>query len=1344
MLSWRGSSRKARHRKATGGAQTPPPASPPLPRRKRRWLGRILALGACLFFFLGLFGAWLLGTESGFRNAALLAARLTHGRVLIEHPSGRLLDHFAFSRFLLISGGTQVEVHSAAVDWRLAGLLKRQLHVQRADIGSVRVRYTVKRGAPLLTLALPLVIQVDDVRLRQLAIEAQRAVGKPKRVFGLTDVRARAMLAHAVWRLDQATGTTDWGQAELAGTLETVAPFALDTKGRLRSRYASYVVQAQLRGTGSLTHMDVDYDAAAAGLAARGTVVVRALDPQPLGAFSVDAGVIDPRRFQPDAPSGALSVHARLEPALDTANVPRGARLGTRRIEGTVTVTNAQPGPFDAGKLPLERFSARVNWGEGAVRLTEVDALLSGGGKVQGQLDWQTGAADALGQLDGRMRISNVAPIRLHSALPHARVSGDLQARVDRETQWAEAHLTDARLSLDAVLKHRAGVLEVLSLRLGHGNAQVTGKGRVSLNAERRFAFDAQARSFDPNVFWGNSPTGSLSGRLAVSGQLAPQRVLAVRLDLEDSALAGMPLTGGGTLALSGTRIAQSSFALEVLGNRLSAQGAFGLPGDRLAVSLNAPKLDLLGFGLAGRLRARGELGGSAAQPAGTLDISASRVTLPGGLRMDALNFQGELNEGQDGRVDARFTLAGVRRTGKTEQLVRRAAVVATGTRRAHEVSVDVQALRGWRLAATARGGLSERLDWQGQLARLKLDWGAELVLASPATLAFGPSYFKLGAARLVGEHAVLLFDGLSWRPEETLFKGSLSGLRVGLALNESQQVVVQGESLQVGANWDIALGQHANGQIRVFREDGDFVLGGDSPVALGLTELELVLAASDDRLAASLSAAGKRIGVISASATAAAQRHGLQWQLAEAAPLLGSAHIKVPALGWVGPLLDPNLRTAGSVQGDFTLAGTPAEPVASGEIRGEELAMSLAEQGFRLQGGKLRLRFDADRLYLDELSFISPNRVKPDERRIDLAALTAAPGRASVNGEVALATGEGFFSLTADRLPVMQRPDRWLLISGTGHIDTTWDSMSVQAKVTAPAGYFGLAPKRAPQLDDDVVVRGRLARNERRFLISTDIDVTLGDAFYLKAFGVDTRLQGQVLLHARPGEPLRATGQIETVNGLYDAYGQRLSIDEGLITFQGPLDNPSLAVTAVRKGLAVEAGVAISGSAQRPKVRLVSQPNVPDAEKLSWMILGRPPGSGSEADSAFLVAAASALVGDTAGGVTDQIARALGIDQIALAQAESRGQGRAYTSQVAGSATGFSGSSASSVDTVGGQVVVLGKRITQSVYVSFEQSLTGSESIVRLTYALSRHISMILRAGTENALDFSYHVNFR
>ena len=101
-------------------------------------------------------------------------------------------------------------------------------------------------------------------------------------------------------------------------------------------------------------------------------------------------------------------------------------------------------------------------------------------------------------------------------------------------------------------------------------------------------------------------------------------------------------------------------------------------------------------------------------------------------------------------------------------------------------------------------------------------------------------------------------------------------------------------------------------------------------------------------------------------------------------------------------------------------------------------------------------------------------------------------------------------------------------------------------------------------------------------------------------------------------------------------------------------MDNPALNVLAVRAGLPVEVGVALSGTAQRPIVRLYSDPSMSDTEKLNWLVLGRPPGANDGNDRAMLSAAASALFAGHIDSASSGLMRSLGVDQITLQPGQS------------------------------------------------------------------------------------------
>ncbi|WP_341677898.1 translocation/assembly module TamB domain-containing protein [Niveibacterium sp. SC-1] len=1341
-----------------GAASAPEtPAAPPRRPWWRRALSRPIAmslgLAAAVLPWFGLY--WVVGTEEGFRATARFLDHLTRGELHIERPAGRLLDGFSAEHFRLHAGPTRVELSGVAIRWRPVGLLRGMIDIDRASVRTLTVSHTSVPKPPStpLSFALPVTIHARELQLQHFDLFLND-VGEPsKRVFGLRDASASDLrLDLARWQAARIDAQTDWGRANLRKVdMAPLAPFKLTADGGFATRYDVHDAQFAVTLSGSLSALDVDARGGVDRMAVKAQAEIRSFDHMPIGRLALEAGEVDPHNFSPHAPHAALTLRADLRPVPLPHGVPEAAHFGGLRVEGPIEIVNGAPGLVDAGRIPVQRLAGQLSATGSEIGLRGLDLRLLGSGIVRGDVRWQPSSdtkTDPIGKVEGELLFQAIDPSQLYAGLPAASLAGRAQAQATAGRQTLQTTLSDGRFALDLRGYQHAGKVVAEAFALRSADSRLEGKGSIELSGKQAFAADIQTTAFNPRAFWKQAPEGAITGSLRAQGAVLPHLSLDADLSLTQSQLAGYPLVGEGKLSLDGKRLSKADVQLEVVGNKATVSGAFGAPGDTLNFRVTANELQRLGKGFNGRVRARGTLTGSLAQPAGRLEVFVAKLEAPGGHRLDALNFSGELSEGRNGTYDARLTVAGYRPPNSATPLLRRASMVAKGVRDDHAVQLEAEFAGSRSIAFQAQGGFAHGSDWKGELKKAALNLETELVLTEPAPLEFGPTHFLLDAAHFRGEHAELDMEQLRWTPAQASAKGKLTGLRLGLTLNDAQQVVARGDTLQLGAEWDLDLREHANGLVRVYREAGDIILEGDSPVALGLTELETIFAANQDQVAVSVSAAGKRIGVISASATASLRRAGSFWEIAREAPLLGSARIEVPSIDWIGPVIDPNMRSGGSVQGDFSLAGTPADPVASGSISGSGLKIILADQGLRLTDGVLKVGFEGGRIKLDEMSFVSPIRVRPDEKRILSRINASQPGRILLKGDIDLVTGVGDFLLNVDRVAAAQRPDLWLMVSGDGRLRTSGKEATLNAKIAAVAGYIGYARKPPPRLDPDVQVRGRATEvKEHRFRTTVDVELDMGDALYLKALGVDTRLAGKLQLFARPGEGLRATGQIEARDGVYDAYGQRLAIDEGLITFQGPVANPTLSVRALRKGLQVEAGVEISGSAQRPRVKLVSSPNVPDAEKLSWIVLGRPPNnSGNEGDAALLVAAAGALMGDTAGGITNDIQKAFGFDQIMIAQGDTKGLGGAAVSQVTGSATGFSSSTAAAgaQDSVTGEVIMIGKRVTDDVYLSFEQSLQGTESLVKLTYALTRTVSVIVRGGTDVALDLNYNVSFR
>ena len=243
--------------------------------------------------------------------------------------------------------------------------------------------------------------------------------------------------------------------------------------------------------------------------------------------------------------------------------------------------------------------------------------------------------------------------------------------------------------------------------------------------------------------------------------------------------------------------------------------------------------------------------------------------------------------------------------------------------------------------------------------------------------------------------------------------------------------------------------------------------------------------------------------------------------------------------------------------------------------------------------------------------------------------------------------------------------------------------------------------------LNNDVPAKSVPVRFEVRF--------DLGDDFAVKGSGFDGKLGGNFRV-VGTGADLRAIGTVAVREGTYEAYGQRLIIDRGNLTFSGPIDNPALDILAVRKNLAVEAGVQITGTALAPQARLVSTPNVPDTEKLSWLVLGHGLAASSKSDFGLLTTAAASLLGSSdSASIQSRIAATLGVDEIGV--------------------TGLGGTD--------GGLLTVGKQISSRLRVSFEQGLMRTATLLKIRYNVYKRVDLQLQTGTESAIDLFYTFSF-
>jgi translocation and assembly module TamB len=488
-----------------------------------------------------------------------------------------------------------------------------------------------------------------------------------------------------------------------------------------------------------------------------------------------------------------------------------------------------------------------------------------------------------------------------------------------------------------------------------------------------------------------------------------------------------------------------------------------------------------------------------------------------------------------------------------------------------------------------------------------------------------------------------------------------------------------------------------------------------DRPLAVGITTLEARAQFDDDAIDASGSFRSTRGDRADAKLAVGRVPGAPPARLAPEAPLEFSASGDIPSLQILQPWIGSAAVVSGRAHLDFAARGTAKEANLSGAFVGEGLRIDAPQYGVHYTTGRLAVRASQNRVAVDEVT------------------LSAGDGTFRASGEIAgLAPGgdKPVARLTwkAEKFRAFNRPDLHLVVGGEGTAVAQGGKIMLAGKLAADEGDIVYARTPDATLGDDVVVKGWKPPEKRALRFDdiplvVDLSFDLGDHLTFSGEGIETRLAGAVRVTTGPNG-LLGKGSIRTVRGTYFAFGQRLDIDRGQLVFDGPLDNPGLDIVALRRNLAVEAGVAVTGTVKVPVIQLTSNPPVPDSEKLSWLVLGQAGSDRSSgADLAALQAASAALLGSGGKPISASVAQSIGLDDISL-KSTSR-------------------SATPGAPAAENQVIAVGKRLTDRLTLVYEQGLTLATQALRLEYELTRSLTIRAEAGTYGALGLYFRRTF-
>ncbi|MEP6588067.1 MAG: translocation/assembly module TamB domain-containing protein [Polaromonas sp.] len=1296
---------------------------------------------------------WWAGTESSLDTALRWVGQsqpLTFERATGSLRAGGHIDQLHWQQ-----DGITVHARDVSLAWQAWSLLQGTLKLKRFAVASVQV---INERPPASTpttppnaLGLPLRIELDEFSVGQFDYAGKTA-------FTASAIAGNYLYTGLQHQLDLKSVEFASGRYSGRAALTATSPLTLDAtlSGALAvavpNNPASVPLAFQAKASGPLTELLLKAelqmtqapaaDAKKPALQSQASATARIMPwaAQPLPQADATFRDLDIAALWPNLPQTLLTGSASVRP-LESTPTAASAGWGLQ-----LQLANALPGPWDQQRLPLEQLDTQGEWRNGAAMVRSLKARL-GGGEVLASGEWtQTSPAGkpattepAASAQDWKFKatLSHINPAQLHSQLAPLPLDGQ-----------AEASGQDATARFDASVQAVAGAgnrpaprthsgqnnfLQQLSLRdakaTGSWNPQQAG-GTLALSALRVRTDDAE-----------------LSGQLEVQpAAKGGQGKLALTAPGLDARLNGelRQTSGGGTLSVRGRDAAQALRWLQKLPGmpaavlNASASGSAGLQAKwqggwqdpALQARLEVPSLDWIPATPKAATQARVTPAAPAAPAApataspSLLKIRELQATLSGRLSQAQLGAQGRVEIDQR-RYALQLTADGGRIKPAGAATPPLAESAWQGLLRQLSLSVEDPALGSgaWRLAT--RGPVP--LKWTPSRTGGFESGAGEAVLTAPAS----------NASTAAPSQATLSWQPVRWRSGELVTAGKITGLPIAwveLLAGPQLKGAGLGGSLVFDGQWDAVLGNSLKLKASLARSSGDItvqtegVQGNSARVAAGVKQARLSLETAGDALTLALvwdsERAGTANGQLRTRLVRAPDGQGVGgWQWPVDAPLSGQLRAQLPRIGVWSLLAPPGWRLRGSLAADVAISGTRAAPNLAGDLQANDLALRSVVDGIEFGNGRLRARLDGTRMRINEFT-------------LQGAGEKGAGGSLTAQGEAGWIAGKPQVLLDAklQQLRASIRTDRQLTVSGNVQASLKDAQTELTGTLVVDQARIILPDEGTPQLGDDVLVRttsGAAAGKKAPEKTSTEpsdktsrplklaLQIDLGRDFRIQGKGIDTRIRGTLALTGNSLSDPRLIGTVRTSGGQYRAYGQRLDVEQGIIRFTGAIDNPALDILAIRPNLTQRVGVQITGTALLPSVRLYAQPELPDAEKLSWLVVGRASASGG-AEAALLQQAALALLGSKSGGMSGGLAASLGLDELT-----------------------FRGASSNADGTASGGAITLGKRFSSNFYAAYERSISGALGTLFVFYELSQRFTIRAQAGEQSAVDLIFTIPY-
>ena len=1142
-------------------------------KRIFKTFGLILLL--LLVVIAGVLG-WALGTENGLQQTLAVAKKVAPGTLEWDDAGGKLAGQFNISGLHYTDTDViDARIGSLDFDWQPSALFGLKLGVDKLHLDNIEVRLseatdqqeTAPSTGELPEIALPVSISLKDIVVSNVSIfpPGQETPIQIDRVALVVDAEQSDV------QLTKLEIIAPQGKLDLNGTVSTRDNYPMNLALSWQTDIdPSKPLQGAGTFVGSLEQLEIEHQVqgfAIADIAAELSNIIAS----PTWDASIQVSIPEPGSVSPliiGTPQVAIQTRGNLD------DYQAQAKIDVETTEtGPVTVNADVSGSTDV-----------LNIGSLIARVSENGMELS----ATGQLTFATLNSDIKGQWQAL-----AWPVKSEPQFSSDTGSFDMKGTPEDFVVNVSADVGGVAIPAGlwtVSLDGSTSALKSFDVQGETLDGTVAASGTANWENQPSWDIELSTAQINPGIQWSEFP-GSINLEVSSTGQInedGPQ--LNADIKQLSGSLRDQPLSGRGSVQLIGETLSIENLNVSHGATQLDVNGQLD---DQIALDfdLRSPDLQSVVPELAGAITMTGSVSGSKESPMITARGKVENVAYAGNsVRSLSFNIDGGLGD----KTVSTLTVNGSDITASGQQ-VSDIKLSAQGSPLEHSLVLTTATDQGD--LATQLNGSFESNTWNGSLSSLELKntQAGNWRLREPVAII--ASAEKANAAKLCLDNSdklgSLCMSGNWLATGESTAELSISDISPGLASDYLPPGFLLETSLNGEATAQLGSEGNVNAQSKFALKAGRLILNADtSPVEIGLKQTTIDATWRGNKATLALATAFTDFGSVNVQ--------GSITDPAGAATLAGLLDADFADLTLISAFVPQVQQISGSLQSNLTVGGTLQKPVIEGEFALRDFSAEIPETAMLIEDTQFIVNGNPDG------TLLISGKTRSGEGQLDLKG-NFNPGTRALELDI---VGDQYQVANTAMMQAVVSPSLSIGMNDTG-MDVTGEVTIPSAYINANGGNEGIKTVSASSDVVYVSEEGEQAETPASPL-NLDVQIILGDSVEVEAGDFRGRLEGDLRIEQTPELAPRGTGTINVVNGDYVIYGQQLDMERGRILFSGgPVDNPSLDMEVARtvQEYDVVAGARIKGTAQTPRLELYSEPSMPDASILSYILLGQPPG---------------------------------------------------------------------------------------------------------------------------------------